>query len=57
MFGIGHTELLVIGLVAMLLFGHRLPSLMCGVGRGIRLFKAALNGEDRENELTPERQI
>lgn len=46
MFGIGQTELLVIGFVVLILFGHRLPSVMFGLGDGIRKFKQALNQED-----------
>ena len=46
MFGIGHTELLVIGFVVLILFGHRLPSVMFGLGDGIRRFKQALNQEE-----------
>ena len=36
--GIGHWELLIIGLVILLLFGHRFPSVMGSVGEGIRMF-------------------
>ncbi|MEX2026490.1 MAG: twin-arginine translocase TatA/TatE family subunit [Pirellulaceae bacterium] len=48
MFGIGQTELLVIGFVVLILFGHRLPELMGGMGTGIRRFKQALNQEDHD---------
>jgi sec-independent protein translocase protein TatA len=47
MFGIGQTELLVIGFVVLILFGHRLPSVMFGLGDGIRKFKQAMNQEDQ----------
>ena len=40
---IGHVELLVIGGVILLLFGHRLPSLMRSLGRGVTEFKSGLN--------------
>jgi sec-independent protein translocase protein TatA len=53
MFGIGHTELLVIGLVVLILFGHRLPSVMGSMGEGFRLFKRALNQEDSTEERVP----
>jgi sec-independent protein translocase protein TatA len=43
MFGIGHTELLVVAVVALLLFGHRLPTAMRSLGLGINEFKKGLN--------------
>ena len=43
MFGIGHTELLVIGLVALVLFGNRVPSAMRSLGQGLNEFKRGLN--------------
>jgi sec-independent protein translocase protein TatA len=39
MFGIGPTELVVIGLVSLLLFGNRLPSMMKSLGTGLKEFK------------------
>ena len=49
-FGIGHWELLVIGGVILLLFGHRLPSLMRSLGRGVTEFKSGLNTPAEEPE-------
>lgn len=43
MFGIGTTELLVVGMVALLLFGNRLPSVMRSLGSGVSEFKKGLN--------------
>ena len=44
LFGIGTTEILLIVLVLLLLFGgKKLPELMRGAGRGIREFKDAVN--------------
>ena len=43
MFGIGHTELLVIAVVAVLLFGNRVPSAMQSLGQGITEFKRGMN--------------
>lgn len=40
---IGTVELLVIGGVILLLFGHRLPSLMRSLGRGVTEFKSGLS--------------
>lgn len=47
MFGIGPTELLLIALVLLLLFGGRkIPELMRGLGAGIREFKRAASVEE-----------
>ena len=44
LFGLGTSELIVIGLVILLLFGGaKLPSLMRGMGRGVREFKEGMN--------------
>ncbi|MBQ2484944.1 MAG: twin-arginine translocase TatA/TatE family subunit, partial [Muribaculaceae bacterium] len=41
---IGTTELLLIGGIALLLFGgKKLPEMMRGMGQGVRSFKDALN--------------
>ena len=47
---IGHVELLVIGGVILLLFGHRLPSLMRSLGRGVTEFKSGLNAVTEPEE-------
>jgi sec-independent protein translocase protein TatA len=49
-FGIGHTELLVIAVIAMLLFGHRLPSAMRSLGSGISEFKKGLHSPPDEQQ-------
>lgn len=47
MFGLGPTELLLIALVLLLLFGGRkIPELMRGLGSGIREFKRAASLEE-----------
>lgn len=43
MFGIGSTELIVVMVVVLVLFGHRLPTVMRGMGRGIKEFKEGIN--------------
>jgi sec-independent protein translocase protein TatA len=49
MFGIGPTELLLIALVLLLLFGGRkIPELMRGLGAGIREFKRAATSAEEE---------
>jgi sec-independent protein translocase protein TatA len=48
MFGIGHWELLVIAIIILILFGHRLPSVMFSLGKGIKDFKKGINAQDEE---------
>ncbi len=48
MFGLGHTELLIVAGIALLLFGHRLPSVMRSLGRGVVEFKKWVNGVEDE---------
>lgn len=51
MFGIGWMELLVLGLVAVLIFGKRLPEVGRNLGKGIIEFKKGLSGiEDDVNK-------
>lgn len=47
-FGLGPTELIVVGLVVLLLFGSRLPSVMRNMGKGITEFKKGMNEIDEE---------
>lgn len=52
---IGTTEIIVIGAVALLLFGgKKLPELMHGLGKGVKEFKEGMN-EVRE-EITGDGQ-
>lgn len=54
MFGIGSTELLVILLIVLILFGaSRLPEVGRALGKGIRNFRRALSDQG-EIEVTPE---
>ncbi len=50
MFGnIGATEIIVIAVVALLLFGpKKLPEMMQSVGKGIKDFKRSLNEVEEE---------
>ena len=46
----GHMELLIVAGVMLLLFGHRLPSLMRSLGRGVVEFKKGVHGIEDEIE-------
>ena len=48
MFGMGPTEMIVIGLVAMLFFGKRLPDVGRGLGRSISEFKKGMREAETE---------
>ncbi|MBS1806567.1 MAG: twin-arginine translocase TatA/TatE family subunit [Acidobacteria bacterium] len=51
MFGLGTTELIVILVILLLLFGSsRLPGLAKGMGESIRNFKKAVNDDKEELE-------
>ncbi len=50
-------ELWVIVIVILLLFGGRkIPELMKGLGKGIKEFKDAKNGESQEGSSAPEKK-
>lgn len=46
MFGIGSTELIVIAVVILVLFGNRIPQTMKSLGQGLRQFKEGMNTDD-----------
>lgn len=43
MFGLGPQEILIIGVVAVLLFGSRLPAMARSVGKAVVEFKKGLS--------------
>ncbi len=43
MFGIGMQEMIIVMVIVLVLFGHRLPSVMRSMGRGIKEFKEGVN--------------
>lgn len=51
MFGIGHWEILLIVLVIFILFGHRLPSVMRSLGRGIVEFKEGMTSTTKDDAV------
>lgn len=57
MFGIGFSEMLILAIIALLVFGpKRLPEIGGAVGKGMREFKQAVNGEStavKAQENTP----
>lgn len=51
MFGLGTSEIILIALVILVLFGaKKIPEMMQGLGKGIREFKKA--SKDIEEDLT-----
>ena len=56
-FGLGQMELLIVAAVILLLFGHRLPSMMRSLGSGITQFKKGMHDtpeEEPEEKKTAE---
>lgn len=55
---IGTTELLLIGGMALLLFGgKKLPEMMRGLGQGVKEFKHGMNEVKGEGESNPSEQL
>lgn len=53
MFGIGPMEMVIVGTIALLLFGKRLPEVARSLGKGITEFKRGLHGiEDEIHEAS-----
>lgn len=50
MFGLGATELLIILLIVLVLFGAgKLPRVMADFGKGIKSFKEGMNGNAEDD--------
>ncbi len=50
MFGLGPLELVIVGVIVLLLFGNRLPSVMRSLGQGLVEFKKGVQGIDEDKE-------
>jgi sec-independent protein translocase protein TatA len=48
MFGLGTPEIIIIGVIVLLLFGSRLPSVMRSLGQGVTEFKKGINGIEED---------
>lgn len=54
---LGTTEIILIVLVVLLLFGGRkIPELMHGLGKGVKSFKDGMNGVEEKDDTTDEKQ-
>jgi sec-independent protein translocase protein TatA len=54
MFGLGATELAIIAVIVIVLFGaRRLPEIGSGVGKAIKNFRAGMSASE-EIDVTPE---
>ncbi|MBO5438835.1 MAG: twin-arginine translocase TatA/TatE family subunit [Thermoguttaceae bacterium] len=55
MFGIGTTQLLIFGVIALLLFGTRLPAVARSFGQSVQEFKKGLKevNDDVEADTEP----
>lgn len=55
---IGTTELLLIGGLALLLFGgKKLPEMMRGLGKGVKEFKEGMNGPVTSESVSDEKSV
>jgi sec-independent protein translocase protein TatA len=53
LFGIGPTEIIVVLVIVLLLFGgKKIPELMRGLGKGVKEFKDASKGEAQNDPDT-----
>ncbi len=51
MFGIGMTELMIVLIIVLVVFGARkLPEIGSGLGKGIKSFKSGMSGKEEDQE-------
>jgi sec-independent protein translocase protein TatA len=56
-FGVGNTELILIALVVLLLFGgKKIPELMKGIGKGVKGFKDGMQGMEDDLKDTEKKE-
>jgi sec-independent protein translocase protein TatA len=56
MFGLGHWELLIILVIALIIFGAgKLPEIGSGMGSAIKNFKNGISSMDKEIKQEPEK--
>jgi sec-independent protein translocase protein TatA len=51
----GHWEIIIVALIALLLFGNRLPSIMRSLGLSITEFKKGVKGIDEDVDVKNDR--
>ena len=57
MFGLGTTEILIIALIILLLFGGRkIPELMKGLGKGVKSFKDGMKEVEKDVDINDEKK-
>ena len=57
MFGLGTTEILVIALIILLLFGgKKIPELMKGLGKGVKSFKDGMKEVEKDVDINDEKK-
>jgi sec-independent protein translocase protein TatA len=56
-FGLGGPEMVLIVIALLLMFGgKKIPELMKGLGKGIKEFKDASNGVEKDDHHTPDKK-
>lgn len=53
MFGLGPTELLIVAMIGVLLFGSRLPSVMRSLGKSVTEFQRGLREVEDDVDKQP----
>ena len=57
MFGFGTTEILVIAIIILLLFGgKKIPELMKGLGKGVKSFKDGMKEVEKDVDINDEKK-